>query len=121
MRMGLVTALLGSITVWSCTGSPATLAIPPDFELQTPAGIAGVSIREPPSGMTDAEFKELVAHEVVSSMPGNLVNGPARPPFPTRRIVWHVYPVGRQGVERLVVNVFDGSGAFAEEEQVVDK
>lgn len=36
MRMELVTALFGSIAVAACTGSPATLAIPPDFELETP-------------------------------------------------------------------------------------
>jgi hypothetical protein len=120
MRMELVTALVGLITVSACTGSPATLALAPDFELETPVGIAGVSIRESPSGMTDAEFEQLVAHGMVSAMSGSLVNVPVRAPFPTRRIVWHVTPVAPRGVERLVVNVFDGSDAFAYEEQVVD-
>ena len=120
MRMGLVTALFGSIATSACTGSPATLAIAPDFELETPAGIAGVSVRESPSEMTDAEFEKVVADGMVSAMSGRLVNGPARIRFPTRRIVWHVNPVMPRGVERLVVNVFDGSDAFAYEEQVVD-
>jgi hypothetical protein len=79
-----------------------------------------VSIRELPSEMADAEFEQLVAAGMVSAMPGRLVNGPARIPFPTRRIVWHVNPVASRGVVRLVVNVFDGSNAFAYEEQVVD-
>jgi hypothetical protein len=120
MRMGFVTTLFGSIVVSACTGSPATLAIPPDFELETPMGIAGVSIRESPSEVTDAEFQQLVATGMVSAMPGVLVNGPATIPFPTRRIVWHVNPVVPRGAQRLVVNVFDGSNAFAYEEQVVD-
>jgi hypothetical protein len=83
-------------------------------------GITGVSIRESPSGMTDAEFERLVAHGMVSAMAGRLVDGPAKMPFPTQRIVWHVNPVVPRGVERLLVNVFDGSDVFAYEEQVVD-
>jgi hypothetical protein len=34
----------------SCTGSPATLALQPAFEIMTPAGTTSVSIREAPAG-----------------------------------------------------------------------
>ena len=121
MRMRLAAVVCGSIAVSACTGSQATLAIPPDFELQTSAGISGVSIRESPPGMTDAEFEQLVSGGMVSATGGHPVNGAVGGPLPARRIVWHVEPVGPRGVMRLIVNVFDGSDAFAYEEQVVDR
>src|SRR5690242_14590415 len=70
MRMRLVAAVFGSIAVSACTGSQATLAIPPDFELQTSAGISSVSIRESPPGMTDAEFDQLVSGGMASATGG---------------------------------------------------
>ena len=121
MRMRLAAAVFGSIAVSACTGSQATLAIPPDFELQTSGGISSVSIRESPPGMTDAEFEQLVSGGMVLATGGHPVNGAVGGPLPTRRIVWHVEPVGPRGVMRLIVNVFDGSDAFAYEEQVVDR
>jgi hypothetical protein len=119
MRIWTVLPFLGSLVVSACTGSPATLATPPNFELQTPAGIASVSIRESPPGTTDAEFERLVASGMESDMPGSLVKGPVTAPFPTRRIVWHATPMAARGTSLLIVNVFDGSYPFAYEEQVV--
>jgi len=119
MRIWTVLSFLGSIAVSACTGSPATLATPPAFELRTPAGIASVSIRESPPGTTDAEFERLVASGMESDMPGSLVKGPVIAPFPTRRIVWHANPMAVRGVSLLTVNVFAGSSPFAYQQQVV--
>ncbi len=47
-------ALLLFSGLTACTGSPATFALRPAFEVMTPAGVAGVSIRQSPPGMTDA-------------------------------------------------------------------
>src|SRR5437868_2747854 len=49
-------ALLLLAGLASCTGSPAALALQPDFEVMTPPGVASVSIRQSPPGMTQAEF-----------------------------------------------------------------
>jgi len=119
MRIWAVLPFLGSIALSACTGSPATLATPPGFEVETPAGIASVSIRESPPGTTDAQFERLVASGMESDIPGSLVRGPVIAPFPTRRIVWHANPMAARGVSLLVVNVFDGSHPFAYEQQVV--
>jgi hypothetical protein len=119
MRIWTILPFLGSIAVSACTGSPVTLATPPDFELETPAGIASVSIRESPPGTTDAGFERLVASGMESEMPGSLVKGPMVAPFPTRRIVWHANPTAAPGVSVLIVNVFDGSYPFAYQQQVV--
>lgn len=119
MRIWTFLPFLGSIAVSACTGSPATLATPPNFELETPAGIASVSIRESPPGTTEAEFTRVVASGMESDMPGSLVEGPMIAPFPTRRIVWHSDPMAARGVSLLTVNVFDGSSPFAYQQQVV--
>src|SRR5689334_3646246 len=73
----------------ACTGSPAALALRPEFEVMTPAGVASVSIRQSPPGMTDAEFTSLVAagmKHVASDA------GPIDAPLPSQRIVWYVDP-----------------------------
>ena len=53
----------------ACTGSPATLAMRPDFEMMTPAGLASVSIRQSPPDMTDAEFTRLVIAGMTRAAP----------------------------------------------------
>jgi hypothetical protein len=120
MRIGLIVACAGLMAISACTGSPATLATPPDFELMTPSGISSVSTREPPPDMTDAEFAKEVAKAMELALPGSRVKAPVIPPYPSRRIVCHANRAER-GVYRLVVNAFDGSVSFAYEEQVVDK
>ena len=119
MRIGLG-AVCAGLMLSACAGSTATLAIPPDFEMMTPAGISSVSVRRPPPAMTDADFERLVAAGMLSATPGSQMNGPMATPSPTRRIVWHASSMAPRGVFRLVVNVFDGSVRFAYEEQVVD-
>jgi hypothetical protein len=120
MRIGTVLPLLGSIALSACTGSPTTLATPPDFEVVTPRGMAGVSIRESSSSMTAAKFEQLVSAGMERDMPRSLVKGPPRAPFPAQRIVWHVdTTTAARGVLRLEVNVFNGSYPFAYEQQVV--
>jgi hypothetical protein len=96
------------------------MASPPNFELMTPTGLAGVSIRESPPRLTDAEFQLLVEQGMQAAMPGSTAAGSAMGPFPTRRFVWHVNPVPARGVSRVVVNVFDGAVPFAYEQEVVD-
>jgi hypothetical protein len=103
----------------SCTGSPATLALQPDFEVATPAGIASVSIRQSPPGMTDAEFTQSVEAGMERAARGSMIAGRVEPPFPSQRIVWHVNPSASRGVSRLVVNVFDGTNPFAYEQETL--
>ena len=120
MRMLSVLSLSASIILSACTGSPATLASQPAFEVTTPTGLASVSIREAPSGMTLTEFEHAVSTGTRSVMPDSQQTTPATTQFPTRRIVWHVYPIPPAGTSRLVVNVFDGSVPFADAQQVID-
>src|ERR1700757_4569613 len=109
MRILSILSLSVSIVVSACTGSPTTLALEPDFQVTTPTGPASVSIRETPPGMSFAEFEYAVSTGMRSAMPESQQTTPAATPFPTRRIVWHVYPSFPHGTSRLVVNVFDGS------------
>jgi hypothetical protein len=112
-------AFASLIGLSACTGSPATLASQPDFEVTTRMGVATVSIRESLPGMTDSEFAQSVRRGMEHSAPGSVLAGPVEAPFPRLRIVWHVNPIAPRGVSRLFVNIFDGSVPFAYEQQVV--
>ena len=109
--------LLGGLA--SCTGSPATFALRPDFEVMTPAGIASVSIRQSPPGMTDAEFTQLVRVAMERAARGSVTAGRAEPPFPSQRIVWHAEQSASSGISRMVVNVFDGANPYAYQQETV--
>jgi hypothetical protein len=104
----------------ACTGSPATLALQPDFDMATPAGTASVSIRQAPLGMPDRQFLRLVEAGMEHAAPGSVNPGPVNPPFPVRRIVWHVTFNPRGGTSRVVVNVFNGSVPYAYEQDVIE-
>jgi hypothetical protein len=112
-------ALLLLFGLASCTGSAATLALPPDFEVTTPTGIASVSVRQSPPGMTDAEFKQLVRAGMERVAGFGVIASRVKPPFPLQRIVWHANLSASRGVSRLVVNVFDGANPFADEQETV--
>jgi hypothetical protein len=103
-----------------CTGSPATLRLPPDFAVATRAGIASVSIRQPLPAMTDAESVRLIRTAMESAAPGSVLSTPLRPPFPVLRIVWHVQPMPERGISQVIVNVFAGSVPFAYDLETVD-
>jgi hypothetical protein len=103
----------------SCTGSPGTLALQPAFEVMTPTGIASVSIRQPPAGMTDAEFTQSVMAGMKWAAPDSVIAGRVEPPFPSQRIVWHVNLSAQRGISRLVVNVFDDANPYAYEQDTV--
>jgi hypothetical protein len=103
----------------SCMGSPGTLALQPAFEVMTPAGLASVSLRESPAGMTDAEFTQLVMVGTKWAAPDGVIAGRVEPPFPSQRIVWHVNLSPERGMSRLVVNVFDGANPYAFEQGTV--
>jgi len=103
----------------SCTGSPRTLASQPEFEVRTSAGVASVSIRQSPPGMTDEEFTHLVREAMERAAPGSVLAGPVVAPYPLRRIVWHVDPTPSRGASRVVVNVFDGAEPYAYEQDTV--
>src|SRR5277367_190224 len=66
----------------ACTGSPATLALQPDFEVMTPAGIASVSVRQPLPGMTDAQFTQLVTTGMHRVARDNVTPGGVGSPTP---------------------------------------
>jgi hypothetical protein len=104
----------------ACTGSPSTLALQPDFEVRTAAGVASVSIRQSFPGTTDAEFTQLVKTGMEGARPEDVLGEPVDPPFPSRRIVWHVNPSSSRSASLLTVNVFDGSVPYAYEQEVLE-
>jgi hypothetical protein len=112
-------AILFVLTPVACTGSPATLSMRPDFEVATSAGTASVSIREPMPGLTYAESEQLVRAGMASVMRVSSDDVPMTPPFPERRIVWHVQPTAGRGTSRLAVNIFAGSVPVAYVQEVV--
>jgi hypothetical protein len=120
MRLFRTLSLGASILASACTGSQATLALRPDFDITTLAGPASVSIRETPPEMTFAEFEQAVSAGMQSARPTCGQTTPVAAPFPARRIVWHVYPIFPRGTSRLVVNVFDGSVPTVEAQDVID-
>lgn len=103
----------------SCTGSPATMASRPDLEVMTPEGVASVSMRQSPIGMTDVEFCGLVTEGMESAGYLSVDTGQVRPPYPSQRIVWHVTPSGPRPMSRLAVNVFDGGYPYAYEQTTI--
>lgn len=112
----LARTLLPMLGLVACTGSPGTLAMQPDFDVMTPAGIASVSIRQSPPGMPEAEFTQQV--KLAMERAGSGI--PVEQPLPAQRIVWHVMSASR-GNSRLVVNVFNGAHPFAyEQESITD-
>lgn len=112
-------ALILLCALAACTGSPATLAMRPDFEMMTPAGLASVSIRQSPPGMTDTDFTRLVVAGMARAAPDGVIACCTQQEFPMQRIVWHVNPMAARGVSRLLVNVFDGDDPYAFEQKVV--
>src|SRR5260370_20912590 len=88
VALALVT-LLGPV---ACTGSPATLALRPDFEVKTLAGIDSVSIRESLPGMTESEFEQLVRMGMEHAAPGSVLPEPLEGPSPQCRIVCPANP-----------------------------
>lgn len=119
VALARIRALLLFLGLTACTGSPATLALQPAFEVMTPAGVASVSIRESPPGMTDGEFTQLVKASMEQASRGNVIAGRVEPPFPSQRIVWHVDLSASRGISQLVVNVFDGANPYAYEQETV--
>jgi hypothetical protein len=97
-----------------------TRALQPDFEVTTPVGPASVSIRETPPNMTFAEFEQEVGVGMRSAVPTSQQTTPVTTPFPTCRIVWHVYPDFIRGYSRLVVNAFDGSRPISDAQHIID-
>lgn len=120
VRPALALSLLLAMGLGACTGSRATLALQPDFNVATPAGIASVSIRQAPPGMPDAQFLRLVEAGMEQAAPGSVYPGPVNPPFPTFRIVWHVTVTPPNGMSRVAVNVFNGSVPYAYEQDVIE-
>jgi hypothetical protein len=120
-RPSLVALALGLlIGPAACTGSPTTVALQPDFAMKTSAGIASVSIRESPPGLTGSEFEQIVRTGMDRAAPGAVLPDPVHAPFPTFRIVWHVNPDGPHGTSKLVVNVFNETAPVAYEQATVD-
>lgn len=112
-----VVLLLSSLA--ACTGSPRTLAMRPDFEMMTPAGVASVSVRQPLPATTDAESMQLILAGMQQAARGDVIVGRVASPYPSQRIVWHNNPSGSRSTSRLVVNVFDGANPYAYEEATI--
>lgn len=111
--------LMALSCVASCTGSPATVASRPDFEVMTPAGIASVSIRQSPLEVTDAEFTQTIRIGMERAGYRVLNAGTIETPSPVQRIVWHADRTVPSAASRVVVNVFDGANPYAYEEGLV--
>jgi hypothetical protein len=92
----------------------------PDFEVTTLAGTASVGIREPLPGLTYDESEQLLRAGMASVTRVRSDDVSMAPPYPERRIVWHVTPTGGRGTSRIAVNIFVGSVPVAYEQQVVD-
>ena len=105
--------------VAACTGSPATLALQPDFEVSTATGLAGVSIRESLPGMTRSQSVDAVKAGMERAALGRVTVQPLQQPFPPTRIVWHVDGTASRGISRLLVNVFSGSTPYDYEQEGV--
>lgn len=120
MRIIFALPLLALATVSACTGSPATLAMRPDFQVATSAGPAEVCIRETPPGMTFSEFDRIVKDGMVSVTPAITQTDSAAASVPARRFVWHVDPMPARGVWRLAANAFDESTPIVYEQEVMD-
>jgi hypothetical protein len=114
---GLLLASLCGLT--ACTGSSATVALRPDFEITTPSGIATVSVREAPPGMADDRFTRMIEMGMDRAKPGSVVVAAAQAPYPAHRIVWHVKPAPPRGMSRVTVNSFNGLNPFAFEQETV--
>jgi hypothetical protein len=69
--------------------------------------------------MTDAEFTRVVVLGMDQAADESVFAGPVAPPFPERRVVWHVTPGPARGTSRLVVNVFNGAHPFVYEQETV--
>jgi hypothetical protein len=120
MRTSSILSLLVLSAVSACTGSPATLAMRPDFLVATQTGLASVSIREAPPDMTLAGFDGTVKSGMESALTASIEPTPTVGPFPERRIVWHIDSMPGYGSSQLVVNVFNGSVPFAYQQQMID-
>jgi hypothetical protein len=103
----------------ACTGAPATVAVQPDFQVMTPAGTVGVSMRQPLPGMTSEQFVQLVAAGMQRAQRDSPIAGRGEPTFSSQRIVWHDDPGDSRGFSRLIVNVFDGANPYAYEQATV--
>jgi hypothetical protein len=116
----ILAVLSGFTTILSgCTGSPATLAIRPDFDMATPAGVVSVSIRQALPGMPDDEFRGVVMTGMERGCSCAVIAGRPTEPYPHRRVVWHVNATATPGMSSLVVNVFDGSVPYAYTQEAV--
>jgi hypothetical protein len=104
----------------ACTGSPATLALQPDFAMNTSAGLANVSFRQSMPGTTDQEFEQMIRNGMVHATTGGVLPAAAHTPSPPLRIVWHVAPNGPRGTSRLDVNIFKASVPVAYEQALID-
>jgi hypothetical protein len=113
----LILALFVGLT--ACTSWPPVPALRPDFDVMTPAGLASVSIRQAPYGMTDAQFADAVRTGMEQTAPGSIVAGSVEPPFPSQRIVWHAHTTASRGTTDLIVNIFNGWTPYAYEEGTI--
>jgi hypothetical protein len=113
LQVALTVPLLSLFGVTACLAAPRFTPPPPAFELQSPAGLAGVNIRMPLPGRTDGESKRLITTGMLQALPGSTLVAPLTAPFPERRFVWHASLNVPNGTSRLVLNRFEGSKAVA--------
>jgi hypothetical protein len=119
--LAILTVTWGSaIALSGCTGSPATLAMKPDFDMVTPGGVVSVSVREALPGMPDNEFRDVVMTGMEHGCSCAAVASRPTGPYPERRIVWHVTSnTASLGVSTVAANIFNGSVPFASAQAVV--
>lgn len=104
--------LAGVALLAACSGSPATLAERPTFDITTPVGVSSVAIRNAPTGMTDDAFTSTVMDGMLDGCRCTYRLSHFIGPYPDYRIVWHVDPTVHGGMSHLVVRMFNGGGPF---------
>ena len=111
--------LLSLFGLTACLGAPRGLVQQPTFELKSPTGLVGVTIREPLPGRTDSEFETLVKSGMLQAIPASTLVTPPLAPFPERQLVWHVSLDVPHGTSRLILNMFEGPRVVAYDQEHV--
>ena len=117
----MVLGTTSMLTLSACAISPSALTTQPAFAYKTQDGIDSVSVRESIPGMPSDQFVRLVKAGMTRAAPGSVLPGTVEQPFPTQRIVWRATSegAGNAGVSWLIVNVFNGSRAVANQQETV--
>jgi hypothetical protein len=117
----MVLCTASMITLSACAMSQSALTMQPAFAYKMHDGIDSVSVRQSIPGMPSEQFVRMVKAGMEQAAPGSVLPGTVEQPFPTQRIVWRAASqgAGNAGVSWLIVNVFNGTRAVANQQETV--